>query len=592
MTRRNRDLPLREYAIIGDGRTVALIASDLAVDWFCPGRFDRPAVFCRLLDRERGGYLEVSPAVPFTTTRRYVDRTNVLCTEVSCADGSLRITDAMALPPDAPMIIRRFDGLAGDVAMRITFAPTFDFARAATTYDRLDGGWRAASTNGNLVLSCDSVLRENGDAMVGTFHLRAGETRWAIITEDAIVTATTAELALERTTAAWQRWSSRGMYPSGYEDVLRRSALVLELLVHEPTGAIVAAPTTSLPEWPGGTRNWDYRFTWLRDSSWVVDALMDLAYHDESMAFIDWLEALDLGPGRAAVFYDLDGRAPAEEQALTHLRGYLDARPVRIGNAAADQDQHDVFGEVVQAIYRCSQDMPAMRPLRPSLWRTVAALADEAAAHWDHTDRGMWEVRDRPRHFLSSRLLCWTALDRALQIAARDDHDGDLARWQRERDRIEHAILGECFDRELGAFTRAAGDRDLDASALLLPRYGLLAADDPRMIATVRAIQDHLGAGGGLLYRNRAADGFDEPEGAFTACSFWLVDCLAGQGRLDDAHRLFEQVIAHANDLGLLSEEIASSTGALLGNFPQAFTHLALIHAAVSLTIAARKGRR
>lgn len=588
LVRRARDLPLSSYAIIGDRRTAALVASDLSIDWWCPGRFDRPAVFCRILDRDRGGYLQLGVAAPLRTSRRYLDRTNVLVTDIESAQGIVRVTDAMPLPPEQPMIIRRVDGVAGEVDVQLAFVPTFDFARAATTCHVVQGGCRAIADGAELALWSPAAMRIVGGAAQGSFRVRAGETRWVILTERERVTEDVAARALQQTIAAWERWSAHGTYPFIYESIVRRSALVLDSLVHAPTGAIVAAPTTSLPEWPGGTRNWDYRFAWLRDASWLVSALMDLEYHDESMAFIAWLEALDLGGRPAAVFYDLDGEPPSSEQVLPHLRGYLDARPVRVGNAAAAQDQHDVFGEVIAAIHRCSDAMPSMQPLRTGLWRTVTALADAAAAHWEHQDRGIWEVRDTRRHFLSSRLLCWTALDRALSVATRDHLDGPLARWRWERQRSSDAVLRDGFDSELGAFTRAVGERELDASALLLPRYGLVAADDPRMTATVRAIEDHLGAGNGLLYRYRAPDGLDEPEGAFIACSFWLVDCLAAQGRIDDAHRRFEQVIACANDVGLLSEEIDPGSGMLLGNFPQAFTHLALIHAAVSLAKAER----
>jgi len=346
---------------------------------------------------------------------------------------------------------------------------------------------------------------------------------------------------------------------------------------------MVAAPTTSLPETLGGGRNWDYRFTWLRDASWLVSALMDLGYHDESMAFIDWLETLHLGDGTPSVFYDLDGRVPKDEQELRHLRGYRRSLPIRVGNAAAGQDQHDVFGEVVSAIHMCSEAMPSMRPLRPGLWNLVTALADKAAAHWEHADHGMWEVRHRPRHFLSSKLLSWAALDRALAIARRDGLPAPMARWRDARDRARHVMLGEGFDPALGSFRRALDEPELDAAALLLPRYGLLPADDPRLVRTVEAVRHHLSAGDGLIRRYVADDGLPGSEGAFTACSFWLVDCLARQQRLDEARAIFEGVAAHASDVGLLSEEICPMSGELLGNYPQAFTHLALIRAATSI---------
>lgn len=583
--RQRGDLPLSSYAIIGDGLTAALVATDGSVDWFCDERFDAPAVFCRLLDAERGGFLQVAPVNPFRSVRRYVGSTNVLATDFECATGRLRITDCMPLGrKDGPVLLRKVEGLAGEVPVHVLFVPTFDFARATTSIELMPRGCVATASGANLRLSCPGEMTAIAGGATSSFTVCSGEIRWICLThgtpapDDA-----SADGAMKATLDAWEHWSAAGRYPGRYADLLRRSALVLKLLIHSPTGAMVAAPTTSLPETPGGVRNWDYRFMWLRDASWVVSALMDLGFHDESMAFIARLESLELASGPTAVCYDLDGRAPGEEHELTHLRGWRSSRPVRIGNAAAVQDQHDVFGEVVSAIHMCSEAMPSMRPLRPRLWDLVAGLADRAAEHWEHADHGMWEVRNRPRHFLSSRLLCWTALDRALAVARRDGLPGRFGVWERERDRIRDALLEENFDQNQGAFTRSNDDRALDASALRLPRYGLLLADDPRMLGTVAQVRQQLSPGKGLVYRYVGPDGLPGAEGAFTACSFWLADCLARQGRLDEAQAVFEQVVAHANELGLLSEEIDPDSGELLGNYPQAFTHLALIRAAVTI---------
>jgi GH15 family glucan-1,4-alpha-glucosidase len=582
---RRGDLPLSAYGLVGDGRTAALVAADGAVDWLCCGRFDGPAVFCRLLDAERGGYFQVAPALPFAATRRYVGWTGALETRFDCAAGSVRLTDCMppadCLPPGSgPTLLRRLEGLAGEVPVDLAFAPTFDFARAETRVE--------PTPDGCVARGGGSTLRLVAPARPGqaAFSVRAGETRWCVLSEGEIPPDPAATLA--RALAAWERWTAKGRYPGPYADQLRRSAIVLKMLIHAPTGAAVAAPTTSLPEDPGGVRNWDYRFSWLRDASWLVSALMDLGHHDESMAFLGWLERLDLAHRPLSVFYDLDGRRPAGERTLDPLRGWRGSRPVRVGNAAAGQDQHDTFGEVVAAIHLCWNAMPSMRPLSPGLWRIVSALADRAAAHWAHPDRGMWEVRDRPRRFVSSMLLCWTALDRALAIAACDGLGGAVDVWATERERIRATILDRGVDPRHGTFRRAVDDDALDATTLLLPRNGLLPADDPRVVRSVEAIRQRLGAGA-LLRRYATPDGLPGREGAFTACSFWLVDCLARQRRLDEACAVFERAVAYANGLGLFSEEIDPASGDLLGNFPQAFTHLALVRAAVA--IAEAEGR-
>lgn len=582
---RGQELPVSKYALIGDGRTAALIAVDGSIDWLCHGRFDGPAVFCRLLDIQRGGYFQIAPQTQFQSSQRYLPRTNILVTEFHCATGAMRLTDFMPLGLDeAPMILRKLEGVSGEVNVHIDFAPTFDFVREDSIVEIIPGGCGARGGSAQLRLSCPSPMALAAGGATSSLRLRAGETRWINLSQGTPpLDSVAAEDALRFTRDSWKRWSAHGNYSGSYQTLVHRSALVLKLLIHEPTGAMVAAPTTSLPETLGGVRNWDYRFTWLRDTSWVVSALMDLGYHDESMAFIDWLESLGLGEAMPSVFYDLDRKVPSSELELRHLRGYRDSRPVRIGNAAAGQDQHDVFGEVISAIHMCSEGMASMRPLRPGLWKLVSLLADRATAHWEHPDFGMWEVRDRRRHYLSSQLLCWTALDRAIAMARRDGLFGPIEKWENARQQIRRAIVDEGFDAKLGSFKRAANQCELDASGLLLPRYGILPPDDPRFLRMLDTIRQRLGVGSGLLRRYLTPDGLPGTEGAFTACSFWLVDCLARLERVAEARELFEQVTAHASDTGLLSEEIDPASGELVGNYPQAFTHLALIRAAVSI---------
>lgn len=587
---RRHDLPLSDYALIGDGRTAALVARDGSIDWLCYERFDGPAVFCRILDVERGGYFQVVPDVEFRSSRRYVGHTNVLETEFQCDGGSLRVTDCMPLDmQSAPVLLRKLEGLSGEVPLRVQFHPTFDFARARTVVEVVAGGCSATSGEAAMRLGCPEPMTLEAGGATSVLRLEAGQTRWVVLTHaDSPVTSQVADEALNGTLRAWEAWSSQGRYPQPYSDLVRRSALVSKLLIHGQTGAMVAAPTTSLPEVLGGSRNWDYRFTWLRDASWLVSALMDLGYHDESMAFIAWLETLDFGHGAPSVLYDIDGKVPGDEQEIPHLRGYRNSRPVRVGNSVTRQSQHDVFGEVIAAIHTCSETMPSMRPLRPGLRELVVLLADQAVERWQHPDHGMWEIRDTQRHFLSSRLLCWAALDSALSMAQRDGFSHPAKRWRDARRKIRRSILEQGFDPVIG-FKRALDDAQPDATALLLPRYGFLDANDPRMVRTVEVVQQRLGVGDGLLRRYLAPDGLAGVEGAFVACSFWLADCLARQGEIDGACRVFEDVTRHANDVGLLSEEIDPSSGALLGNFPQAFSHLGLVRAATSIAQAMQR---
>lgn len=578
--RRGHDLPLSSYGLVGDRHTAALVADDGAVDWLCLDRFDGPPVFCRLLDHQRGGYVQIAPAAAFTSRQRYLGDTNVLATEFTCASGELRVTDCMPLGDGDSMLLRRIEAIGGTVAVRVDFAPTFDFARATTTLEATADGCIARAEGRQLGLFGVPQPTVHGSVATGSLTLAPGRPHWITIARDAPRAGDDHAAMLRATLDAWECWSRSGRRRGRYDRWLTRSALVLELLIHAPTGAIVAAPTTSVPEAPGAGRNWDYRFAWLRDSSWVVDALMELGHHDEAMAFIAWLESLDLGTSGPSVLYDLDGRTPAAEIELHHLQGYRGSRPVRVGNAAMGQDQHDVFGEVIAAIRMCSDAMPSMRPLPPKLWGIVASLADRAAAHWMHPDQGMWEARDRGRRYVSSLALSWVALDAAGAIARRDGLGAD--RWAETRGRIRTTLLTEGFDPALGSFRRALDGAELDAAALLLPRHGLLDANDPRMLATVASIRRQL-ARGDLVRRYVGRDGLPAREGAFVACSFWLADCLARQHRVDEAREVFEHVTSLARGVGLFSEEIDPATGEFLGNYPQAFTHLALIRAGVSI---------
>lgn len=587
------DRPISDYAIVGDGCTAALIARNGSVDWCCWPRFDSPAAFCRLLDARRGGMFRIGPAGTASGERSYRDRTNVLETIWVTRDGRVRVTDFMLAPAegDPPLVpphslLRQVEGLSGRVEMEVTFHPTFDYARARTELSPTPHGALAESGPETLRLVCPVPLEREGDALTGRLTVGGGERVWLVLThrnggkEVADVSPESADAELERTCRVWTRWSDRCTYDGPYHSLVRRSALALKLLLFHPTGALAAAVTTSLPEVPGGGRNWDYRYSWLRDAGLTLDALQRLGYHGESLRFFDWLGSLGVRhSGDLRIAYAVDGEPVPAERTLDHLSGYQASRPVRIGNAAAGQAQLDVYGHVLEAISLCLERMP--RPVDPGLWEMALRLADGAAERWRQPDRGPWETRGEPRHFLYSKLYCWVALDRAVRLAEGAGLPGDLGRWRREREAIREAILAQGYDAELGAFTRAFGDATIDAGALVVPLVGFLPATDPRVISTAERVRERLTVGG--LLRRSEGESLPGREATFTLCGFWLVSHLARAGRVDEARELFERITDRANDVGLLSEEIDAASGELLGNFPQGFAHLGLIRAACDI---------
>jgi GH15 family glucan-1,4-alpha-glucosidase len=582
---------IADYAIIGDTRTAALVASDGSLDWWCCPRFDSPAIFCSLLDAEKGGRFRIGPQGQSTSSRAYVDATNVLTMTYSLAGGQYRLTDFMPIAAATvrdghSRILRRVEGLAGEAEIDIEFRPTLDFGRAMTRIEMLPEGALARGGNATLLLRSPVPLQANGSDGAGArFRIKAGERLDFCLDYDvnaagAVGKAADADHLLSETLDYWRDWAGRCTYRGPYRDLVQRSTLVLKLLTHAPTGAIIAAPTTSLPEEVGGARNWDYRYTWIRDSSLILHALMLTGYHDESHAFFSWLESLCIKcRGDLQIMYTVDGGQELPEKLLPHLEGYRQSRPVRIGNAAAGQKQLDIYGELLDAAYFCFE---SMRPPRPELCRILSHLADQAAARWHEPDQGIWEVRSGPRHYLYSKLRCWVALDRALRLAQKGQLRGDIEHWRGARDDIRGAILAEGYDKELGAFTQAFGVKALDASALTIALLGFLPASDPRVRSTIARIREQLSSHG-LKYRYLNEDGLPGAEAAFALCNFWLVDNLVLARQIDEARQVFEKTISYGNDLGLFSEEFDPLSGELLGNYPQGFTHLALIRSAVNL---------
>jgi GH15 family glucan-1,4-alpha-glucosidase len=604
----NEYRPIGDYALIGDAHTAALVSGDGSIDWLCWPRFDSPAVFCRLLDRRRGGHFRVGPASrPSASERSYVEETNVLATVFSNDGGRFRLTDLMPIErlnrahegediAARYRVLRLVEGLSGEPEVEVSFRPTFDYARAEASFQRRDGGVIASRGREALALSCPSELREDASgALVARFKVAAGERVWVALNYVGDADAASlplpefdADAELEQTLEYWREWSGTCAYGGAYESLVKRSALALKLLTYEETGALVAAPTTSLPEEVGGVRNWDYRYTWLRDSSLILYGLQLAGYSEEATDFFGWLERLCIPcGGELRVMYRVDGSTRLTEHVLEHLEGYRGSRPVRVGNAAFGQKQLDIYGEVLDAAHLYHER--ARRRVRPELWEVLRYMADQTVARWREPDQGIWEVRGGPQHFLYSKLLCWVALDRAVRLASRDRLEGDRGLWERTREEIRRAILKEGYDERAGAFTQAFGSTALDACALVIPQVGFLPATDPRVVSTVERIRERL-TSHGLVYRYLNEDGLPGGEATFALCSFWLVDCLAQAGRVDEARELFERVAAYANDVGLLAEEIDPVSGELLGNFPQGFTHLGLIRSALHIAKAEAHG--
>jgi GH15 family glucan-1,4-alpha-glucosidase len=589
-------LPIEDHGIIGDLRTVALVGADGTIDWYCPGRFDAPSVFGALLDHERGGSFRIAPAREGWASRQfYFPDTNILITRFSSEQGVAEAIDFM--PVTAPAdgrdrIVRTVIGLRGELALRVEVDPRFDYARLPHEAHAVEEGFLFRSTAGSLALSTRAPLEVRDGRAVEELTIMPDE-RLTFVLENGddelrprrYEEQEARELFLA-TVEFWQGWLRHCRYMGRWREVVNRSALALKLLTYQPTGAIVAAATTSLPEQLGGERNWDYRYTWIRDAAFSLYALLHLGFTEEAAEFVDWLgdrfrERMKGESGPLQIMYAIDGSPDLEEITLDHLEGYRGSAPVRIGNGAADQLQLDIYGELVDSMYLSNK---YAEPMSYDTWLDLSRVVDWVAEHWDQADEGVWETRGGRQHFTYSRLMSWVALERAVRIARQRGLPADIVRWMGVRDEIFEQIMSRGWHPGRAAFVQHYDTDVLDASVLLMPLVKFVAPTDPRWLSTLDAIGREL-VSDALVYRYNAAaspDGLEGEEGTFSICSFWYVEALARARRLDEARIAFEKVLTYANHLGLYAEEIGP-TGEALGNFPQAFTHLSLISAATNL---------
>ena len=592
-----RYLPIAEHGLIGDLRSVALVGTNGTIDWYCCPSFDAPSVFASILDADRGGSFELAAAVPARTKQFYFPDTNVLVTRFFTEDGVGEIQDFMPVDGDETeadrhRLIRRVLCVRGSIPFRARVAPRFEYGAQPHTARTHDDMVIFESAGLSLALTATEPLECDGlDARVD-FKLQEGES--AVFALDQVSGAiqprrcprAEAEELFNSTVAFWRHWLTASQYRGRWREMVHRSALTLKLLTYAPTGAIVAAATTSLPEQLGGERNWDYRYVWVRDAAFCVYALLRLGFTSEAESFMAFAaKYITPGDGRPGgpvqIMYGIDGRTDLPERELPHLEGYQGSAPVRVGNAASDQLQLDIYGALIDSVYLYDK---WAQPISSDQWDDICGLVDWVCEHWDQPDEGVWETRGGRKNFLYSRLMCWVAIERAMRLAARRGLPADILRWRDARDSIYRRIMKRCWSPARKAFVQHEDDDVLDAAVLMMPMAKFISPTDPKWLSTLDALTEDL-VSDSLVYRydpNASPDGLRGEEGTFSICSFWYVEALTRAGRLDEARLAFEKMLTYANHLGLYAEEI-SHTGEQQGNFPQAFTHLSLISAAFNL---------
>jgi GH15 family glucan-1,4-alpha-glucosidase len=605
--------PIGAYGLLADCNSAALLDDHGSIDWLCVPRYDSPAVFARILDPD-AGHWSIRPARPFRSERRYLPGTLVLETTFTTETGTVKLLDAMAfaegqrghdLGLDAPHeVLRLVEGTSGRVEMVMELAPRPEYGLVRPLFRETDDGGRTFGGPNQIAVTAGAPVSVEGSTMTASLEVTEGKRvgfalRWAPAESSQPEPCAAARVAerIDDTVEGWRSWEAdHDIYEGPHRELVRFSSRLLKGLTYRPTGAIVAAATTSLPEDAGGERNWDYRYAWIRDASLTLEALYIGACSDEAENFVSFMTSSAGGhvhdDSSLQIMYGIGGEHDLSERELPHLRGWRDSRPVRVGNGAWNQTQLDVYGELLNSVYLYRE---RLGDLHPEIQHFVSELADAAARRWKERDAGMWEMRGEPRHHLSSKVLCWVALDRAVKLAPQLGPHARIEAWAEERDRVREEILTRGWSETRQAYAQSFDSDELDAAQLLMPMVGFLPATDPRMHSTIEAIDRDLTEDGLVLrYRNTEGlnpDGLTGEEGTFVICSFWLVSCLAKAGEVDRAEKLFDKLAGYANDLGLLAEEIDTKTGELLGNFPQAFSHIGLINAAWEIDQARERSR-
>jgi len=595
--------PISSYGVVGDLHSAALINEDGSVEWFCLPRFDSPSIFAALLDEGRGGHFRIMEASNEARYQQlYKPETNILVTRLLTPRGVAEVTDFM--PPRANLadphhsrLVRRVKAVSGEVALKVECVPGFNYAEDKHEVKLEQGGALFRSSESSFFLASSVPLQADGPGARAELILRERESASFIFGpgegrergDFAIVEAAVDELE-EETSTYWKAWLSKCSYTGRWRHVVHRSALLLELLTYAPSGAVIAAPTCSLPEWIGGTRNWDYRYNWIRDAAYTIYALLRIGLFDEAARFMSWIEERcgELADGDfLQTVYTVGGERDLRERTLDHLSGYRNSGPVRVGNDAVKQLQLDIYGALIDAVYLYNK---YVEPISWGLWKDVRRLVDWVCDNWQQEDRGIWEVRGDPKHFVHSKVMCWVALDRGARLSAKRSLPADVDRWLCSRDRVYEEVLDKGWSRERRSFVQSYGSPKLDAAVLMMPLVFFMAPNDPMMISTVDAICQPLAKGGlmsdGMVYRYDPSvpeDGLIAGEGTFNVCTMWLVETLTRMGKLEEAEWMFEKMLLRTNHAGLMSEETADGSNEALGNFPQALSHIGMISAAYNL---------
>ncbi len=590
---------IEEYGVIGNLETCALVGNDGSIDWLCFPYLESPSVFSAILDNQRGGHFAIQPVSKFSSFQAYIKETNILQTTFNTPFGMVTITDFMPVnlfdgTRQHRTIYRKVKCIEGHIRLKLSFKPRFNYARNIPDFELIKEGVSCSYEDKNLFLNTDVPLKICDGEVTSQFNMRKNKEIWFVLQynqQDEYYSYDYNDFnkKLNKTQEYWKNWTYKChkicVLEDIWHDIIARSGLVLKLLANPDSGAIAASATTSLPECTGGVRNWDYRYAWIRDSAYTIQALFNIEHVKESQDYMRWINSIikqDKNPLNIHIMYPVHKDVDMKEQILDYLSGYRQSSPVRVGNAAYNQKQLDIYGDLINAIYDTTR---YGKDISDKTWEFIKEFVDYICEVWNTKDSGIWEVRDEPRHYVHSKLMCWVAVDRGLEIAKLKD-SATIGKWQKTREEIKTSILERGFNKEMNSFVQSFDSNALDATTLLIPILGLLPFEDLRVQSTINAVMDNLMTNRGLVYRYKNEDGLPGDEGCFVLCSFWLVDALALSGRLDEATDIFVNVLQLTSPLGLLAEEIDAETGKLLGNFPQAFSHIGLINSALYIGIA------